>query len=86
MKQLRYRIVIYFLLICLVTANRVEINPIVKCVVMFHLLKFSNFSGVFVTASKNASGGYEYNTTLVVFLSELLKLVASATLYSFRRK
>ncbi|KAI8422209.1 hypothetical protein MSG28_006108 [Choristoneura fumiferana] len=43
------------------------------------------FQGVFVTASKNASGGYEYNTTLVVFLSELLKLVASATLYSFRR-
>ncbi|XP_047992480.1 UDP-galactose transporter senju isoform X2 [Leguminivora glycinivorella] len=43
------------------------------------------FQGVFVTASKNAHGGYSYNTTLVVFLTELLKLVASATLYSYRR-
>ncbi|XP_061703771.1 UDP-galactose transporter senju isoform X2 [Cydia pomonella] len=43
------------------------------------------FQGVFVTASKNANGGYSYNTTLVVFLTELLKLVASATLYSYRR-
>ncbi|XP_049867900.1 UDP-galactose transporter senju [Pectinophora gossypiella] len=44
------------------------------------------FQGVFVTASKTANGGYDYNTTLVVFLSELLKLIASATLYSYRRE
>ncbi|XP_013187275.1 UDP-galactose transporter senju isoform X1 [Amyelois transitella] len=44
------------------------------------------FQGVFVTASKTKSGGYAYNTTLVVFFSELLKLVASAILYSYRRE
>ncbi|KAM3964184.1 UDP-galactose transporter senju [Aphomia sociella] len=44
------------------------------------------FQGVFVTASKTENGGYDYNTTLVVFLSELLKLVASAVLYSYRRE
>ncbi|KAG6458263.1 UDP-galactose transporter senju [Manduca sexta] len=44
------------------------------------------FQGVFVTASKTENGGYDYNTTLVVFLSELLKLIASAILYSYRRE
>lgn len=44
------------------------------------------FQGVIVTASKTENGGYDYNTTLVVFLSELLKLVASAVLYSYRRE
>ncbi|KAJ2950052.1 hypothetical protein O0L34_g11391 [Tuta absoluta] len=43
------------------------------------------FQGIFVTASKTADGGYAYNTTLVVFLSELLKLLASAFLYTYRR-
>ncbi|XP_059046386.1 UDP-galactose transporter senju [Achroia grisella] len=43
------------------------------------------FQGVIVTASKTENGGYDYNTTLVVFLSELLKLVISAILYSYRR-
>ncbi|CAH0581366.1 unnamed protein product [Chrysodeixis includens] len=43
------------------------------------------FQGVFVTASKTENGGYDYNTTLVVFLSELLKLCASAFLYSYKR-
>lgn len=44
------------------------------------------FSGVFVTASKTENGDYDYNTTLVVFLSELLKLVASAFLYTYKRE
>lgn len=44
------------------------------------------FQGVFVTASKSENGKYDYNTTLVVFLSELLKLVISATLYTYRRE
>ncbi|KAL0880940.1 hypothetical protein ABMA27_002104 [Loxostege sticticalis] len=44
------------------------------------------FQGVFVTASKTENGTYDYNTTLVVFLSELLKLVISATLYTLRRE
>ncbi|XP_028176126.1 UDP-galactose transporter senju [Ostrinia nubilalis] len=44
------------------------------------------FQGVFVTASKTENGGYDYNTTLVVFLSELLKLIISATLYTYRRE
>ncbi|CAG4986673.1 unnamed protein product [Parnassius apollo] len=44
------------------------------------------FQGVFVTASKTENGGYDYNTTLVVFLSELLKLFISATLYSYKRE
>uniref|UniRef100_A0A2A4IVJ6 CMP-sialic acid transporter n=1 Tax=Heliothis virescens TaxID=7102 RepID=A0A2A4IVJ6_HELVI len=43
------------------------------------------FQGVFVTASKTENGGYDYNTTLVVFLSELLKLCASAFLYTYKR-
>lgn len=44
------------------------------------------FQGVFVTASKTENGGYDYNTTLVVFLSELLKLCASAVLYTCKRE
>ncbi|XP_026732942.1 UDP-galactose transporter senju isoform X2 [Trichoplusia ni] len=44
------------------------------------------FQGVFVTASKTENGGYDYNTTLVVFLSELLKLCASAFLYTYKRE
>ncbi|CAB3223426.1 unnamed protein product [Arctia plantaginis] len=44
------------------------------------------FQGVFVTASKSNYGGYDYNTTLVVLLSEVLKLVASSILYSWRRE
>lgn len=44
------------------------------------------FSGVFVTASKTENGGYDYNTTLVVFLSELLKLIVSAILYTLGRE
>lgn len=44
------------------------------------------FQGVFVTASKTESGGYDYNTTLVVFLSEVLKLCASAVLYTCKRE
>lgn len=44
------------------------------------------FLGVFVTASKSKSGKYEYNTTLVVFLSEVLKLVASSLLYTYNRE
>ncbi|CAK1600959.1 unnamed protein product [Parnassius mnemosyne] len=44
------------------------------------------FQGVFVTASKTENGGYDYNTTLVVFLSELLKLFISATLYTYKRE
>ncbi|KAH9631224.1 hypothetical protein HF086_005995 [Spodoptera exigua] len=43
------------------------------------------FQGVFVTASKTENGDYDYNTTLVVFLSELLKLVASAFLYTYKK-
>lgn len=41
---------------------------------------------MFITASKTENGGYDYNTTLVVFLSELLKLCASALLYTYRRE
>lgn len=44
------------------------------------------FQGVFVTASKTENGGYDYNTTLVVFLSELLKLILSALLYTIRKE
>ncbi|XP_038214868.1 UDP-galactose transporter senju [Zerene cesonia] len=44
------------------------------------------FQGVFITASKTENGVYDYNTTLVVFLSELLKLVISATLYTLKRE
>ncbi|CAH0702386.1 unnamed protein product [Spodoptera exigua] len=44
------------------------------------------FQGVFVTASKTENGDYDYNTTLVVFLSELLKLVASAFLYTYKKE
>ncbi|KPI92815.1 PREDICTED: CMP-sialic acid transporter 1 [Papilio xuthus] len=44
------------------------------------------FQGVFVTASKTENGGYDYNTTLVVFLSELLKLIISATFYTLKRE
>ncbi|CAH2265767.1 jg7955 [Pararge aegeria aegeria] len=44
------------------------------------------FQGVFITASKTENGVYDYNTTLVVFLSELLKLIISAVLYTCRKK
>ncbi|RVE55125.1 hypothetical protein evm_000023 [Chilo suppressalis] len=44
------------------------------------------FQGVFVTASKTENGGYDYNTTLVVFLSELLKLILSAILYTIKKE
>ncbi|KAJ0175506.1 hypothetical protein K1T71_008665 [Dendrolimus kikuchii] len=44
------------------------------------------FQGVFVTASKTVNGDYDYNTTLVVLLSELLKLIASAFLYTYKRE
>lgn len=44
------------------------------------------FTGVFITASKTENGGYDYNTTLVVFFSELLKLLISATLYTYKRE
>ncbi|XP_045515147.1 UDP-galactose transporter senju [Pieris brassicae] len=43
------------------------------------------FQGVFITASKTENGIYDYNTTLVVFLSELLKLFISAALYTYKR-
>lgn len=43
------------------------------------------FSGVFITASKTENGIYDYNTTLVVFLSELLKLIISAALYTYKQ-
>ncbi|XP_075974272.1 UDP-galactose transporter senju isoform X2 [Anticarsia gemmatalis] len=43
------------------------------------------FQGVFVTASKTENGGYDYNTTLVVFLSEVLKLTASALIYTYKK-
>ncbi|CAK1540564.1 unnamed protein product [Leptosia nina] len=43
------------------------------------------FQGVFITASKTENGIYDYNTTLVVFLSELLKLVISSLLYTLKQ-
>ncbi|CAG9785659.1 unnamed protein product [Diatraea saccharalis] len=43
------------------------------------------FQGVFVTASKTENGGYDYNTTLVVFLTELIKLILSAILYTIKK-
>ncbi|KAG7306218.1 hypothetical protein JYU34_008821 [Plutella xylostella] len=55
-------------------------------VIFFLYIVLFVFQGVFVTASKTEYGGYNYNTTLVVFMSELLKLVASATLYTYRRE
>ncbi|XP_034826776.1 UDP-galactose transporter senju [Maniola hyperantus] len=44
------------------------------------------FQGVFITASKTENGVYDYNTTLVVFLSELLKLFISGVLYTYKKK
>ncbi|XP_041988374.1 UDP-galactose transporter senju [Aricia agestis] len=44
------------------------------------------FQGVFITASKTENGAYDYNTTLVVFLTELLKLFISAALYTIKRE
>ncbi|XP_050665050.1 UDP-galactose transporter senju [Leptidea sinapis] len=44
------------------------------------------FQGVFITASKTETGLYDYNTTLVVFLSELLKLIISAVLYTYKQE
>ncbi|XP_046962332.1 UDP-galactose transporter senju [Vanessa cardui] len=43
------------------------------------------FQGVFITASKTENGIYDYNTTLVVFLSEFLKLIISAVLYTLKK-
>ncbi|CAG9578707.1 unnamed protein product [Danaus chrysippus] len=43
------------------------------------------FQGVFITASKTENGVYDYNTTLVVFLSELLKLLISGFLYTCKQ-
>ncbi|VVD00348.1 unnamed protein product [Leptidea sinapis] len=45
-----------------------------------------NDTGVFITASKTETGLYDYNTTLVVFLSELLKLIISAVLYTYKQE
>ncbi|XP_045447312.1 UDP-galactose transporter senju [Melitaea cinxia] len=44
------------------------------------------FQGVFITASKTENGIYDYNTTLVVFLSELLKLLISGVLYTYKKE
>lgn len=37
--------------------------------------------GIFVTASQESNNSYSYNTVTVVLLTEVLKLIVSATLY-----
>ena len=37
--------------------------------------------GMLVTASRNGSSSYSYNTVTVVLLTEMMKLVLSSTLY-----
>lgn len=71
----------------MIVIHNVKNASIPKIIIYFMSIQYKqyNITGVFVTASKTESGGYDYNTTLVVFLSELLKLVISAVLYTYRR-
>ncbi|XP_068632549.1 UDP-galactose transporter senju [Battus philenor] len=64
-----------------------KLFPNKQAVIIFSLyIILFVFQGVFVTASKTENGGYDYNTTLVVFLSEVLKIFISATLYSLKKE
>jgi len=38
-------------------------------------------AGILVTASKNKDGGYSYNPTIVVLLTECMKIVAAIAIY-----
>lgn len=70
----------------MIVIHNVKNASIPKIIIYFMSIQYKQYiTGVFVTASKTESGGYDYNTTLVVFLSELLKLVISAVLYTYRR-
>lgn len=69
------------------TSNTMAVNwrelfPTKLTLVIF-LLYMSLFigQGIFVTASQESNNTYNYNTVTVVLLTEVLKLVVSATLY-----
>lgn len=59
-----------------------ELFPTRLAFVIFNLyIGLFIFQAVFITASMKSEGGYAYNTTFVILLSECVKLIASAVLY-----